>query len=81
MRTAAEGVTEEEIERDVRRLLDQWAAIEALAKRVKPLAESVKSSFLLPCDVEDIASVDNVFAEIKKKHRDALWMLRHGRTP
>jgi ribonuclease E len=33
VRTAAEGVTEEEIERDVRRLLDQWAAIEALAKR------------------------------------------------
>ncbi len=33
VRTAAEGVTEEEIERDVRRLLAQWAAIEALAKR------------------------------------------------
>ena len=33
VRTAAEGVTEEEIERDVRRLLDQWTAIEALSKR------------------------------------------------
>jgi len=40
---------------------------EALQKRVKPLAESVKSSFLMPCDVEDTASVDAVFAEIKKK--------------
>ena len=40
---------------------------EALAKRVKPLAESVKSSFLMPCDVADIASVDAVFDEIKKK--------------
>src|SRR5436853_2054973 len=40
---------------------------EALGKRVKPLAESVKSSFLMPCDVEDVASVDAVFAEIKKK--------------
>ena len=33
VRTAAEKVTEEEIERDVRRLLDQWNAIEALAKK------------------------------------------------
>src|SRR5581483_2860930 len=40
---------------------------EALAKRIKPLAESVKSSFVMPCDVEDIASVDAVFAEIKEK--------------
>jgi enoyl-[acyl-carrier protein] reductase I len=40
---------------------------EALAKRVKPLAESVNSSFLMPCDVEDIASVDKVFADIKSK--------------
>jgi len=38
---------------------------EALAKRVKPLAESVNSSLLIPCDVEDIASVDKVFADIK----------------
>ena len=40
---------------------------EALGKRVKPLAEQVKSSFLMPCDVEDIASVDAVFAEIKRR--------------
>src|SRR5262245_50109853 len=40
---------------------------EALGRRVKPLAESVKSKIILPCDVEDIASVDAVFAEIKKQ--------------
>ncbi len=34
---------------------------EALGKRVKPLAESVGSDLVLPCDVEDIASVDAVF--------------------
>jgi ribonuclease E len=33
VRTAAEGVTTEEIEVDVRRLLDQWSQIDALAKR------------------------------------------------
>ncbi|NWG25653.1 MAG: enoyl-ACP reductase FabI [Pseudorhodoplanes sp.] len=38
---------------------------EALLKRVKPLAEEVKSSYLMPCDVEDIASVDAVFADIR----------------
>ena len=35
VRTAAENVTTEEIEDDVRRLLDQWAQIETLAKRSK----------------------------------------------
>ncbi|MBX3554544.1 MAG: enoyl-ACP reductase FabI [Pseudolabrys sp.] len=40
---------------------------DALAKRVKPLAESVNSSLVLPCDVEDVASVDKVFDEIKAK--------------
>ena len=34
---------------------------EALGKRVKPLAESIGSDIVLPCDVEDIASVDAVF--------------------
>jgi enoyl-[acyl-carrier protein] reductase I len=38
---------------------------EALGKRVKPLAENLGSSVLLPCDVEDIASVDAVFAELE----------------
>src|SRR6188768_1123564 len=40
---------------------------EALGRRVRPLAESLKSKIILPCDVEDIASVDGVFAEIKKQ--------------
>ena len=39
---------------------------EALGKRVKPLAESLGSSVLLPCDVEDIASVDAVFDELER---------------
>lgn len=34
---------------------------ESLKKRVGPLAESLGSSLLLPCDVEDLASVDAVF--------------------
>jgi enoyl-[acyl-carrier protein] reductase I len=37
---------------------------EALGKRVKPLAESVDSTLVLPCDVEDIATVDAAFAAI-----------------
>ncbi|WP_112795581.1 enoyl-ACP reductase FabI [Rhizobium sp. SYY.PMSO] len=40
---------------------------EALGKRVKPLAAEVGSDFLLPCDVEDLASVDAVFAAIKER--------------
>ncbi|MBB5577552.1 MULTISPECIES: enoyl-ACP reductase FabI [Rhizobium] len=40
---------------------------EALGKRVKPLAAEVGSDFLLPCDVEDIASVDSVFDQIKER--------------
>jgi len=39
---------------------------EALHKRVKPLAESLGSSILLPCDVGDDASIDAAFAAIKK---------------
>ena len=40
---------------------------EALGKRVKPLAEAAGSSFVLPCDVEDIASVDAVFGAIARQ--------------
>ncbi|MEF0942781.1 enoyl-ACP reductase FabI [Rhizobium sp. BR 362] len=40
---------------------------EALGKRVKPLAAEVGSDFLLPCDVEDLASVDSVFDEIRAR--------------
>ena len=40
---------------------------DALGKRVRPLATSVGSDFVLPCDVEDIASVDTVFASLAEK--------------
>ena len=40
---------------------------EALGKRVLPLAQSVGSEIVLPCDVEDIASVDSVFASLGKQ--------------
>ncbi len=40
---------------------------EALGKRVMPLAQSAGSELVLPCDVEDIASVDAVFATLKDK--------------
>ncbi len=39
---------------------------EALEKRVRPLAESVGSRHLLPCDVTDDASVDAAFAALEK---------------
>ncbi|CAJ1411882.1 unnamed protein product [Effrenium voratum] len=40
---------------------------EALAKRVKPLAESVGSDLVLPCDVTDDASMDAVFKTLEEK--------------
>src|ERR1700724_3600664 len=39
---------------------------EALGRRVKPLATSVGADLVLPCDVEDDASVGAVFAELKQ---------------
>ncbi|MAF98433.1 MAG: enoyl-[acyl-carrier-protein] reductase FabI [Micavibrio sp.] len=40
---------------------------EALEKRVRPLAEQLGVSMVLPCDVTDDASVDAAFAEIEKQ--------------
>ena len=37
---------------------------EALGRRVKPLAQTIGAALVLPCDVEDIASVDAAFAAI-----------------
>ena len=37
---------------------------EALGKRVKPLAESIDSKLVIPCDVEDVTTVDAAFAAI-----------------
>ncbi|MFO1189108.1 MAG: enoyl-ACP reductase FabI [Alphaproteobacteria bacterium] len=39
---------------------------EALQKRVLPLAESLGSRIVLPCDVTDAASMDAVFAHLSK---------------
>jgi enoyl-[acyl-carrier-protein] reductase (NADH) len=39
---------------------------EALGKRVRPLAESLGAKLIVPCDVEDPASVDHVFSELKR---------------
>lgn len=40
---------------------------DALKKRVVPLAESIGSNIILPCDVTDEASMDAVFSEIDKQ--------------
>ena len=40
---------------------------EAFGGRVQPLAESVGASLLMDCDVEDIASVDGVFDQLKQE--------------
>lgn len=40
---------------------------EALERRVRPLADSIGSDFLISCDVSDPASVDATFAEIEKR--------------
>jgi enoyl-[acyl-carrier protein] reductase I len=47
---------------------------EALGKRVKPLAQSLKAELVLPCDVENLASVDEVFETLRKQwgHLDFL---------
>ena len=40
---------------------------EAFGRRVKPLAEKLGSTLVIPCDVEDLATVDAVFAELGSK--------------
>jgi enoyl-[acyl-carrier protein] reductase I len=40
---------------------------EALLKRVGPLAESVGSDIVLPCDVGDEASIDTLFADLEAR--------------
>jgi enoyl-[acyl-carrier protein] reductase I len=40
---------------------------EALGKRVKPLAAEVGSDFVVPCDVEDIVSVDAAMDELRAR--------------
>jgi len=40
---------------------------EALGKRVRPLAEQLNVDMVLPCDVENLDSVDAVFASLREK--------------
>ncbi|MBS0979952.1 enoyl-ACP reductase FabI [Acetobacter thailandicus] len=40
---------------------------EALGKRLRPLAESVGSQLVLPCDVSDEAAIDAVFERLEKE--------------
>jgi enoyl-[acyl-carrier protein] reductase I len=40
---------------------------EAFGRRVRPLAQSVGSKLLIPCDVEDVASVDAVFDTLRQE--------------
>ncbi|MEW5726441.1 MAG: enoyl-ACP reductase FabI [Pseudomonadota bacterium] len=40
---------------------------EALEKRVRPLAESIGSNIVLPCDVTDPGSVEALFAALRKE--------------
>jgi enoyl-[acyl-carrier protein] reductase I len=40
---------------------------EALEKRVRPLASSIGSEIVMPCDVTDPTSIDATFAEVEKK--------------
>jgi enoyl-[acyl-carrier protein] reductase I len=50
---------------------------EALGRRVIPLAASVGSDIALPCDVEDIATVDAVFASLAQRW-DSLDFVVHA---
>ena len=51
--------------------------VEALKKRVEPLAKSIGSSILIPCDVTDSLSMENTFEIIKKEWGDIDFLV-HG---
>jgi enoyl-[acyl-carrier protein] reductase I len=40
---------------------------DALKKRVEPLAKSLRSDILIPCDVADLSSIDSLFEKLQKK--------------
>ena len=46
---------------------------DSIAKRVRPLATSIGSDFVLQCDVGNDEDLDSVFQEIKKS--GGLWIL------
>ncbi|GEO98597.1 enoyl-ACP reductase FabI [Methylobacterium haplocladii] len=51
---------------------------DALGKRVAPLAASIGSDIVLPCDVEDIASVDATFAALDERFGGELDFVVHA---
>ena len=51
---------------------------DALGRRVKPLAESVGSNLVIPCDVEDLASLDAVFEQLDAAWSDGFDFLVHA---
>jgi enoyl-[acyl-carrier protein] reductase I len=51
---------------------------EALEKRVRPLAESIGSSLVLPCDVADDASMDAAFEAVGKAWGGKIDFLVHA---
>ncbi|MFD1300015.1 enoyl-ACP reductase FabI [Methylobacterium marchantiae] len=51
---------------------------EALGRRVKPLAASLGSDVVIPCDVEDIASVDALFATLDERFTDGIDFVVHA---
>jgi enoyl-[acyl-carrier-protein] reductase (NADH) len=52
---------------------------ESLKKRVEPLAKEAGSDFLLPCDVEDLASVDALVCH-RHKHVNEVLVSARGVT-
>ena len=66
-----------------RQLAEQGAELafsyqgDALAKRVKPLAEKLGSDFTFECDVSDMASLDNAFAALGERW-DSLDFVVHA---
>ncbi|MCE4222530.1 enoyl-ACP reductase FabI [Methylobacterium sp. C25] len=51
---------------------------DALGKRVTPLAASIGSDLVLPCDVEDLASVDATFAALDERFDGRLDFVVHA---
>jgi enoyl-[acyl-carrier protein] reductase I len=51
---------------------------EALGRRVGPLAQTLGSSLVLPCDVEDLASVDATFAALDEAWPEGLDFVVHA---
>ncbi|WP_407524029.1 enoyl-ACP reductase FabI [Methylobacterium oryzisoli] len=51
---------------------------EALGRRVAPLAASLGSQIVLPCDVEDLASVDSVFDALDRHWPEGLDFVVHA---